>query len=68
MKIKELTLRELIDIDIATSLICKNYENGIKQYDGTINTNSKEYASFSFYNKLHLEVIKELEERLKKII
>ena len=51
MKIKELTIRELIDIDIATSLICKNYENGIKQYDGTINTNSKEYASFSFYNK-----------------
>lgn len=67
MKLKDLTIRELIDADIAASLICKNYENGIKQYDGSIKKNTAEYEAFSYFNDVHLTILKELENRLRKI-
>lgn len=65
--ITKVDLSELISLEKAANIICKNYENLIKMYDGSINTNIKEYGVYSYFNNIRLKVLNELENRLKNI-
>ena len=40
--ITKIDLTELISLEKAANIICKNYENLIKMYDGSINKNIKD--------------------------
>lgn len=67
MNINKMELRELTDLLNATTLICQNYENSLKRYDGSINTSISEYNDFTYFNNIRFAIIKEIEERLRKI-
>jgi hypothetical protein len=66
-KISELSNSELLDMEKLSVLICKKYENSSKMYDGTVNTKIPEYHEFNFYNKIHMDILNEIERRLKKL-
>ena len=36
-------------------------------YDGTINTNVREYRIYTEYNNIRLQILNEMENRLKEI-
>ena len=67
INIKDLSVSELLDYEKACSLICKYYENGLKNYDGSVNTNSLEYKKFQQYNNVRIEIINELSIRVTNI-
>lgn len=66
-KISDLTISELVDLEKAATIICKNYENGVKMYNGTINTLTSEYKNFDDFNNIRISILKEIENRLKQI-
>lgn len=66
-KISEINLTDLIGLEKIANTLCKNYENSIKMYDGTINTNVREYRIYSEYNNIRLQILNEMENRLKNI-
>lgn len=66
-KITEISLSELMDLEKACNVICKNYENAVKMYDGSINTKANEHQLFVYYSNVRLKILKEIEERLKNI-
>lgn len=65
--ITKIDLTELISLEKAANIICKNYENLIKMYDGSINKNIKEYGIYTNYNNIRLKIIDEIETRLNNI-
>lgn len=65
--ITKIDLTELISLEKAANIICKNYENLIKMYDGSINKNIKEYGIYTKYNNIRLKVLDEIETRLNSI-
>ena len=67
MEISKIELRELIDLSNAANLICGNYENSLKRYDGSINTSASEYSVFTEFNNIRIGIVKEIEKRLRKI-
>ena len=66
-KLSEIAVGDLIELEKAASLICKNYENSIKMYDGSINTTVIEYSEFNYFNNIRIMLIKEIEKRLRNI-
>jgi len=66
--VTKVDLNELINLNKAVNIVCKNYENLIKMYDGSINTNIKEYGVYSYFNDIRLKILKELENRLQNVI
>lgn len=67
IKINEISLTDLIGLEKITNILCKNYENSIKMYDGTINTNVREYRIYTEYNNIRLQILNEMKNRLKNI-
>lgn len=67
IKLSEIAVGDLIELEKAASLICKNYENSIKMYDGSINTTVIEYSEFNYFNNIRIMLIKEIEKRLRNI-
>lgn len=67
LKLSEIAVCDLIELEKAASLICKNYENSIKMYDGSINTTVIEYSEFNYFNNIRIMLIKEIEKRLRNI-
>jgi hypothetical protein len=67
IKINEISLTDLIGLEKIANILCKNYENSIKMYDGTINTNVREYRIYTEYNNIRLQILNEMENRLKNI-
>jgi hypothetical protein len=67
LKLSEIAVGDLIELEKAASLICKNYENSIKMYDGSINTTVIEYSEFNYFNNIRIMLIKEIEKRLRNI-
>lgn len=65
--ITKIDLTELISLEKAANIICKNYENLIKLYDGSINKNIKEYGIYTKYNNIRLKILDEIETRLNSI-
>lgn len=65
--IHNMTLTELVYVEKAINIVCKRSENALRNYDGTISKNSKEYDKFQKLNKLHTKVINKLEEELLNI-
>jgi hypothetical protein len=65
--ITKIDLTELISLEKAANIICKNYENLIKMYDGSINKNIKEYGIYTKYNNIRLKILDEIETRLNSI-
>ena len=65
--ITKIDLTELISLEKAANIICKNYENLIKLYDGSINKNIKEYGIYTKYNNIRLKILDEIESRLNSI-
>lgn len=65
--ITKIDLTELISLEKAANIICKNYENLIKMYDGSINKNIKEYGIYTNYNNIRLKILDEIETRLNNI-
>jgi propanediol dehydratase large subunit len=67
IKLSEIDIKYLNELERSSTLVCKYYESSIKNYDGTINTNMSEYNDFNYYNNIRREIIKEMESRLKNI-
>ena len=67
VKISKINLTDLIGLEKIANILCRNYENSIKMYDGTINTNLKEYKIYTEYNNIRLQILNEMEKRLKNI-
>ena len=63
--LKDLTLTELVDAEKAVNTVCKKYENSLRNYDGTILRNTKEYDIFQKFNDLHTRIITEMENKLE---
>lgn len=63
-----LTLKDLCYVEKAINVVCKKYENTIRNYDGSISTNTKEYERFKSINALHSRVINKMENELLKLI
>jgi hypothetical protein len=63
-----LTLQDLCYVEKAINVVCKKYENTIRNYDGSISTNTKEYERFKSINTLHSRVINKMENELLKLI
>ena len=63
-----LTLQDLYYVEKAINVVCKKYENTIRNYDGSISTNTKEYERFKSINTLHSRVINKMENELLKLI
>jgi hypothetical protein len=67
IKINEINLTDLIGLEKIANILCKNYENSIKMYDGTINTKVREYKIYTEYNNIRLQILNEMENRIKNI-
>lgn len=65
--ITKVGLTDLIGLEKIANVVCKNYENLIKMYDGSVNTNIREYNDYIYYNNVRLQILKEMENRLKNI-
>ena len=65
--ITKVSLTDLIGLEKIANVVCKNYENLIKMYDGSVNTNIREYNDYIYYNNIRLQILKEMESRLKNI-
>ena len=65
--ITKVGLTDLIGLEKIANVVCKNYENLIKTYDGSVNTNIREYNEYIYYNNVRLQILKEMENRLKNI-
>lgn len=63
----EMSIDELLDYEKAAMIICKKYENTVKDYTGKINQNREEYVVFERYNQIHHNILNELQIRLNKI-
>jgi hypothetical protein len=63
----DLTLFDLINLEKASSLICRRYENNIKMYDGSIRQSGFEYEKYKKINNLHSNILNEIEMRLEKL-
>lgn len=66
-KISTFELSELLNLEKACNIICKQYENIVKLYDGSINKNTNEYKMYTYYNNIRLGILEELEQRLKEL-
>lgn len=66
-KTEKLTLRELIDLEKASAIVCKKYENASRVYDGSI-TNGPSYERFKKYNDFHSRVLQEMENIIDETV
>lgn len=55
------TLSELIELEKASSIVCKKYENSSRVYDGSI-TNGPSYEKFKKYNDFHTNIVLQMEK------
>lgn len=63
----KLTIQDLYYLEKVINVVCKKYENTIKNYDGSISTNTKEYEKFKSINTLYNMVINKIENELLKM-
>lgn len=66
-KINTMDINDLITYSKATDIICRKYENSIKTYNGSINTQTREYEDYQKYNGIRLSILKEIEKRLENL-
>lgn len=66
--IDDLTLTDLVYVEKAINVVCKKYENTLRNYDGSISRHSKEYEKFQIFNELRSNVIEKMENELLKLI
>lgn len=66
-KINTLSMTDLISFSKASEIICRKYENSIKTYDGSINTQAKEYVIYQKFNEIRLSILNEMEKRLNNL-
>jgi len=64
IKIEELSISDLIKYETGAEILCKFYENVVKNYDGSVIDNVEEYKKYTKFNTIYLNIIKELENRL----
>ena len=67
-ELNNLNMHDLYYIEKAINVVCKKYENILRNYDGSISTNSKEYEKFKSIYTLHSRVINKMESELLKLI
>ena len=60
--------RELLELEKMCRLVCMKYEHTIKNYDGTISSDSEYTGRFKRYNGLHEKVLSEMEARIGKYV
>ena len=66
--LESLTLSDLYYVEAAINTVCKKYENTLRNYDGSISTNTKEYERFKAINSLRSKVINKMENELLKLL
>lgn len=64
IKIEELSISDLIKYETGAEILCKFYENVVKNYDGSVIDDVEEYKKYTKFNTIYLNIIKELENRL----
>ena len=66
-KISALSIADLISYVKAAETICIKYENSIRTYDGSINTQTKEYSVYQKFNDIRFSLLSEIEKRLSNL-
>ena len=63
-EVSNLTIGELADYERALKPLILKYENSIKNYDGSVKTDSAYYRMYEKLNKISLKVLDEIEKRV----
>lgn len=63
--IEAFTIEKLNEYEKACSTLCRYYENAIKTYNGSLNTDSSDYKTFQKYNNIRLKIIEAMEAKIK---
>lgn len=58
--LKKFKLKELLELEKASSIVCMKYENSSRMYDGSI-SNEHLYEKFKKYNDFHSDVVLAIE-------
>lgn len=66
--IDRMSLKDLVYADKAIRVVCKEYENSLKSYDGTILRNSSNYTKFQTLSVLHNKILNKMESELLKLL
>lgn len=67
IKLIHLSIQDLVNYEKAACIVCRKYENMIRDYSGMLNSYSHEYEKFEHMNTIHNQIINEIEERLNKL-
>ena len=67
IKLIHLSIQDLVNYEKAACIVCRKYENMIRDYNGMLNSYSHEYEKFEHMNMIHNQIINEIEERLNKL-
>lgn len=67
ISLKDLTITELVQYEIATRTLCAKYENSVKNYDGSILNDTSEYKQFQRFNNARMEILDEMEKRIGEL-
>ena len=67
INMSDLSIVELNAYEEAANKICLRYENSLRVYNGSIRTDTCDYNEYEKFNKIHLRLLKEMENRLGEL-
>ena len=67
LKLIHLSIQDLVNYEKAACIVCRKYENMIRDYSGRLNSDSHEYEKFEHMNTIHNQIINEIEDRLNHL-
>lgn len=65
--LEKMSLKELLEYEKASAIVCRKYENSSRVYDGSI-ANGPLYERFKKYNEFHADVIQAMERIIDEAI
>ena len=66
-EVSNLTIGELADYERAMKPLILKYENSVKNYDGSVKTDSTYYRKYEVLNKIYLKILDEIEKRVLEL-
>lgn len=67
IKLIHLSIQDLVNYEKAACIVCRKYENMIRDYSGRLNSDSHEYEKFEHMNTIHNQITNEIEDRLNHL-
>lgn len=64
MKLKDLSIQDLVAYEKATKLICARYENDIRALEMQGNSDRALYEEFNNYHVKYVDIVEEMKQRV----